>query len=128
MCQNISDNYCISMNRLTELADPYLRKSHLVTERGVARTQLFYAQTGKILKKYLPRVAATIGTTLSERICFRREQKFESIDFVISKCRLLKCLPTIRKHAYSNILKISPPQTEHFQIKILIFFIFLLET
>ena len=75
------------MNRLTELADPYLRKSHLVTDRGVARTQLFYAQTGKILKKYLPRVAATIGTTLSERICLRREQKFESIDFVISKCQ-----------------------------------------
>ena len=29
---------------------------------------------------------------------------------------------SLRKHAYSNILKISPPQTEIFQIKILIFF------
>ena len=29
---------------------------------------------------------------------------------------------TLRKHAYSNILKISPPKTESFQIKILIFF------
>ena len=28
----------------------------------------------------------------------------------------------LRKHAYSNILKISPPKTENFQIKILIFF------
>ena len=34
----------------------------------------------------------------------------------------------IRKHSYSNILKISPPKTESFQIKILIFFIFLLKT
>ena len=25
---------------------------------------------------------------------------------------------TLRKHAYSNILKISPPKTENFQIKI----------
>ena len=34
----------------------------------------------------------------------------------------------LRKHAYSNTLKISPPKTERFQIKILIFFIFLLKT
>ena len=34
----------------------------------------------------------------------------------------------LREHAYSNILKISPPKTESFQIKILIFFIFLLKT
>ena len=32
---------------------------------------------------------------------------------------------TLRKHAYSNILKISPPKTESFQIQILIVFIFL---
>ena len=29
---------------------------------------------------------------------------------------------SIEKHAYSNILKISPPKTESFQTKILIFF------
>ena len=29
----------------------------------------------------------------------------------------------LRKQAYSNILKILPPKTENFQIKILIFFI-----
>ena len=29
---------------------------------------------------------------------------------------------SLRKHAYSNIEKISPPKTENFQIKILIFF------
>ena len=36
----------------------------------------------------------------------------------------------LRKHAYSNILntRISPRKTESFQIKILIFFIFLLKT
>ena len=33
----------------------------------------------------------------------------------------------LRKHAYSNILKISTPKTENFQIKTLIFFIFLLK-
>ena len=32
---------------------------------------------------------------------------------------------TLRKHAYSNILKILLPKNENFQIKILIFFIFL---
>ena len=31
---------------------------------------------------------------------------------------------TLRKHAYSNILKISPSKTESFQIKSLIFFYF----
>ena len=30
---------------------------------------------------------------------------------------------TLREHAYSNILKIAPPKTESFQIKILIFFL-----
>ena len=35
----------------------------------------------------------------------------------------------LRKHAYSNILKISPKKkTENFEIKKLIFFIFLLKT
>ena len=29
---------------------------------------------------------------------------------------------TLRKHTYSNILKILPPKNENFQIKILIFF------
>ena len=31
---------------------------------------------------------------------------------------------TLRKQAYSNILKILPPKNENFEIKILIFFIF----
>ena len=38
------------------------------------------------------------------------------------------CAITLRKHAHTNILKISPPKTESFQIKILMCFIFLLET
>ena len=37
------------------------------------------------------------------------------------------CDYALRKRAYSNILKISPPKTESFQIKVLIFFIFLLK-
>ena len=32
------------------------------------------------------------------------------------------------QHPYSNILKISPPKTEHFQIKKMIFLILLLKT
>ena len=37
--------------------------------------------------------------------------------------RLIYCTNlTLPKHAYSNILKISPPKTESFQIKTLIFF------
>ena len=32
---------------------------------------------------------------------------------------------SLRKHAYSNILKISPPKTESFQIKILIVFFYI---
>ena len=41
---------------------------------------------------------------------------------------LNKFILSLRKHAYSNLLKISPPKTESFQRKILIFFIFLLKT
>ena len=39
-----------------------------------------------------------------------------------------KSMYSLRKHAYSNILKISPPKIESFPIKILIVFIFLLKT
>ena len=35
---------------------------------------------------------------------------------------------SLRKHAYSNILKILPPKNENFQRKILIVFVFLLKT
>ena len=34
----------------------------------------------------------------------------------------------LRKHAYSNVLKISPPKTESFRIEIPMFFLFLLKT
>ena len=37
-------------------------------------------------------------------------------------------LHSLGKQAYSNILKISPPKNESFQIKMLIFFIFLFKT
>ena len=36
-------------------------------------------------------------------------------------CRCLE-MPSLRKHAYSNVLKISAPKTESLQIKILILF------
>ena len=40
----------------------------------------------------------------------------------------LKDPDLLQKHAYSNILKITPPKPENFQIKTLVFFIFLLKT
>ena len=42
--------------------------------------------------------------------------------------RILEYVISLRKHAYSNILKFSPPKTVSFQIKILIFCMFLLIT
>ena len=38
------------------------------------------------------------------------------------------CAITLQKHSHTNILKISPPKTESFQIKLLMCFIFLLKT
>ena len=49
-----------------------------------------------------------------------------SVKIIITSIEDVKLLniayQTLRKHAYSNILNISPPKTESFQIKILIFF------
>ena len=44
--------------------------------------------------------------------------------FCFCKAWTIWRLSALRKHAYSNILKISPPKTESFQIKILIFFLY----
>ena len=41
---------------------------------------------------------------------------------------LLLFSTTLRKHAYSNILKILPPKNENFQIKNSDIFVFLLKT
>ena len=52
-------------------------------------------------------------------ICYNGQAKFNG----------WKSISSLRKHAYSStcILKISPSKTENFQIKTLIFFIFLLK-
>ena len=50
------------------------------------------------------------------------------IQLTTSEMLLGSCNITLRKQAYSNILKILPPKNEKNQIKILIFFIFLLKT
>ena len=47
--------------------------------------------------------------------------------YVPKICFRLKCSIPLQKHAYSNILKLLPPKNENFQIKTLIFFIFLLK-
>ena len=41
---------------------------------------------------------------------------------------IFKLKNTLWKHAYSNILKTSPPKAQSFRIKILIIFIFLRKT
>ena len=55
------------------------------------------------------------GTILSLVYCIKRKLQNPTISL------------SLRKHTYSNILKISPPKTRSFQTKILIFFIFLLK-
>ena len=66
--------------------------------------------------------------------CFRHDTINWRLNGLILTCYITAsfiCFPNILaimallKHAYWNILKISPPKTESFQIKILTFFIFL---
>ena len=57
--------------------------------------------------------------THSKRLTCVFVEKSENYQYFSLKRWLIK---TLRKHAYSNILKISPPKTESFHIKILIFF------
>ena len=42
--------------------------------------------------------------------------------FCVTTISVIQSTSTLRKHAYSNILKFSPSKTENFQIKTLIFF------
>ena len=46
---------------------------------------------------------------------YRRGSRLYAINRVVFK--LIKQLNSLRKHAYSNMLKISPPKTENFQTK-----------
>ena len=46
-----------------------------------------------------------------------------SLQQTVRMCRLALVFHTLRKHAYSNILKISPPKNENFQIKKSVFHI-----
>ena len=58
-------------------------------------------------------------------ICFTSIYSAGSVNNMNKICTTLwfySVQEPLRKHTYSNILKISPPQTESFQIKILIFF------
>ena len=41
----------------------------------------------------------------------KKQKKFKHSSFTLT------CYKVLRKHAYSNILKISPPKTKYFQIK-----------
>ena len=59
------------------------------------------------------------------RIC--RGKIYKTFIFVVY-CSCYKNASPLRKHAYSNILKFTPPTAGSFQIKILICFIFLLKT
>ena len=62
------------------------------------------------------------GVPTTDRLMTGMDQHIASTDGSI-------VVDSLRKHAYSNILKISlEKKTESFQIKILIFFIFLFKT
>ena len=51
------------------------------------------------------------------------QRLFTSVEMATNAPSLFGPLkPSLRKHAYSNILKILPPKNKNFQIKILIFF------
>ena len=55
--------------------------------------------------------------------CLPRRDKFFIVTKKLSFMFFVSCVyMSLRKHAYSNILKISPPKTKSFQIKILILF------
>ena len=47
---------------------------------------------------------------------------------ILSRTSVISLKASLRKHAYSNMLKILPPKTENFQIKNSDIFIFLLKT
>ena len=55
-------------------------------------------------------------------VCFVLLYSSFPLFLVLGKTVLHDCY-TLRKHAYSNMLNISPPKTESFLIKILIFFL-----
>ena len=61
-----------------------------------------------------------------EVLFFLTKPKFVNIS--VSELKTQESCYNIMKIHYSNILKISPPNTERFQIKILTFSIFLLKT
>ena len=54
----------------------------------------------------------------------------KSYDILLFPCHIdfnSSYVVSLRKHAYSNILKILPPKNENFQIKIPIFYIILIK-
>ena len=73
-------------------------------------------------------VLVRTASSSTHNLCF--EQKYEKYQSFLSEnfqFLEVKFSISLRKHAYSNILKISPQETESFQVKLLIFFIFLLK-
>ena len=66
---------------------------------------------------FILRVFATLYTAAGWAASLKKKKKNT---LRVRGSSLTFCL--LRKHTYSNILKISPPKTESFEIKILIFF------
>ena len=64
--------------------------------------------------------------TKTSKKMFQKKKRKRYSTFEVSY-RCAKVFKTLRKQAYSNILKILPPKKENSQIKTLIFFIFLLK-
>ena len=82
-----------------------IRKPNSVKKKKQLNTFIYKLSLSLSLSLYIY-IYIYIGVTLITYIARVRQEKRN----------------TLQKHAYLNILKISPPKTESFQIKILIFF------
>ena len=93
---------------------------------------IFFRNSGPLMQMAVPKGSGVSGSfymnaalktiaNKNEKSTFKNRSP--ACPFLIWQCsrqQILNC--TLRKHAYLNILKISPPTTQSFQIKSLIFF------
>ena len=93
---------------------------------------MFWAEIWKILEFLSENFHCFGGKIFSifEQACFRNVKQTEEGAIIQSEAWSTivqfkmgsKIISSLRKQAYSNTLKLSPPKTESFQIKILVFF------
>ena len=118
------------MGRFSSVVAPmWLLPGYVKTPRrrkSVLRLYMKVLVSKPLIRGLMPDVMSLFGPSVVQHVFF-----------FSYGCQCLRCLPrvlilvslpSLRKHAYSNILKILPPKNENFQIKFLISFIFLLKT